>query len=376
MNRARAVAIVMFSIAGLAGTAACVDLFHSTDFPTLCDQDAAACAPETGAFSDADRPDVAEGGRPIELCSRDGNEARRRAEHACGYLGACLGPHEDTRLADCMVRALAAYDCAFNPSLRPRGTTEILWDCLARASTCEDVSLCVFGTPAPGCTPASGLYSGCNLERDEDGSLDAGAVVVACHASRVAVGMNPCELRGRSCARVDESKSICAGKRGATCVTGPRCEGTSAVQCRSAGGIDADEGTDCAFFGAGRCVHDDAGVACAPPPNAPTCTGTAEVTCNRVGVAASCVGGRMVEIDCAAVGMGCDADGVLPIDPLLACSKNPDAGAACATTEDECDFETLVSCTRGARYELRCTDIPGLGACTKTAGGRASCGAP
>lgn len=377
-SRGQVVVIGMFAAAGLAGTAACVDLFHSTDFPTLCDEDAAACAPEAGGPPDAARPDGTsnEGGSPIELCSRDSAEARRRAEHACGYLGACLGPHEDTRLGDCMTRALAAYDCSFNPLLRPRGTTAVLWDCLARASTCDAVALCVFGTPAPSCKPESGPYSACNLEPDENGRFDAGAVVVACHDSRVAVGMNPCALRGRSCATVDESKSICAGKRGAACTSSPRCEGTFAVHCRSTGGIDADEGADCASFGAGRCAQDDAGVSCVPLPDAGTCTGTAEVTCDLGATASSCVGGRAVEIHCAALGLACDAAGVLPIDPFLAC-KDRDAGAACTETEDDCDGDTLLGCsTRGTRYELRCSSVPGLGACTKAVGGRAACGAP
>jgi hypothetical protein len=367
--------LALSAAAVVAGMAACVDLFHGTDFPTLCDQDAAACVSDTGPAADATVvPDAAaEGSAPIDLCSgATTTEARRRAEHACSYLGACLGPHDETRFGECVPRALAAYDCSFNPGLRPRGATAALWDCLWRASTCDAVALCVFGTPAPPCRSEPGLYSACNLERNEDGGFDPGSVVVACHDSTVALGMNPCELRGRTCAKLDDSKSLCAGARGASCTVGPRCEGTFAVSCRSAAGIHADEGADCARFGAGRCVLDDAGAACAPASSAPSCSETAKVVCNDAGTAESCVGGKAVAIDCAAIGQGCNADGVPPVDPILAC-RSLDGAAPCSETEDDCDGGTLVSCVRGVRYTLRCADVPGLGACTKTAGRRAAC---
>ena len=372
-SRIRLLALFLFAPAGAASVAACVDLFHSTDFPTLCDHDAAACASGTDARTvDAEDVDASEPAQPIDLCAATSSEARRRAEHACGYLGACLGPHEDTRFGACMTRALAAYDCAFNPSLRPRGATAVLWDCLSKASTCEAVTLCVFGTPAPPCEAASGLYSACNLEPDELGGFDAGSVVVACYDSTVSVGMNPCELRGRTCARLDESKSLCTGARGTACTGGARCDGTFAVKCRSAAGINADEGMNCARFGDGRCILDDAGAACAPASPAPSCKGTAEVVCSDAGIARSCVGGESVTIDCTAIDQGCNAAGVSPTDPIEAC-RVVDAGAACTETEDECDGGTLVSCSRGSRYTLRCTDVTGLGACTKTAGRRAAC---
>lgn len=375
---ARRVAFGAFATASVAAVAACVDLFHATDFPTLCEHDAAACVAETSTPPDADVPDTAEASAPIDLCAASGEGARRRAEHACGWLGACLGTTEETTFGQCMVRALAAYDCSFNPSLRPRGKTAVLWDCLAKADSCDAVALCVFGTPAPRCPgDAGGTYTTCNTEADEDGNFDAGPVFMECGESTAPIGMDPCVLRGRSCVRVDISKSLCAGGRRAACKVAPRCDDTFAVQCKSAGGIDSDEGVDCALFGDGRCALDDAGVACAPVETSAACTGTAKVVCNDAGTTAeSCVDGRTVALRCGAIGQGCNAAGVLPVDPALAC-KNLDAGSACSDAEeDDCDGGTLRSCARGTRFELPCTSVPGLGACTKGQDRRAACSAP
>ena len=374
-RRGRIAALGAVAATALAGVAACVDLFHSTDVATLCGVDAAACASDTGAAPDVDVPDSAKSAPPIELCASSSAEARGRAEHACGYLGACLGTMERENFGACMTRALAAYDCSFNPSLRPRGANELLWDCLSKADSCDAVSLCVFGTPAPGCNAKDGVYSACNLVRDDAGSLEAGTVVVECTNSTVAVGMTPCALAGRTCVKVDGSKSVCAGGRGVSCTVGPRCDGTFAVQCKSAGGIDADEGANCALFGDGRCAVDDAGAACAPVEQAPSCTTTAKVVCDDAGVARSCVGGKTVTLNCPAVGQGCNAAGVVPVDPIGAC-KNLDAGTACADGEDDCVDGTLVSCAHGTRFALSCATVPGLGACTKANGRRAACSPP
>lgn len=363
----RFVAIATFAAIGVASVVACVDLFHSTDFPTLCDHDAAACAPDEGGPVDALAPDAGPA-EPIDLCASSAAVARRQAERTCAYVGACLGPLEDTRFGECMMRALAAFDCSFNPSLRPRHATAVLWDCLSKASTCEAVELCVFGMPAPQCL--SGQYSACNLEPDGHGSFDAGSVLVECR-DKAPAGMNLCTLRGRSCARVDGTKSICAGTHGASCTGPARCEDTFAVQCRSFGGVDADEGMNCDLVGDGRCVKGGAGVACAPIATAPTCSGSAQIVCSDGGVAESCVAGSAVQIDCAAIGQDCSSDGVLPIDPIAAC-QNMDAGAACADTNDDCIANTLVSCVRGTRFELECDRVPGLHVCSK-AKGRAAC---
>ena len=49
----------------LLGAAACVDLFHSTSFDTLCDRDAAACGANAG---DVGAPDAAPD-LPADVCA-------------------------------------------------------------------------------------------------------------------------------------------------------------------------------------------------------------------------------------------------------------------------------------------------------------------
>src|SRR5688572_11314287 len=133
-GRGRAV-LGTFIASALFAAAACVDLFHSTDFATLCAFDAAACSPEAGSNGDvSDAPEA-----PIDLCAQSPARARELAERTCGWVGACLGTLEDSTLGACMVRALAAYDCVFNPSLRPRGRNAVLWQCLSKVGSCDDV---------------------------------------------------------------------------------------------------------------------------------------------------------------------------------------------------------------------------------------------
>jgi hypothetical protein len=371
--RTRLAAATTFAASTLVFGVACVDLFHSTDFATLCTYDAAACISDSGdGATDADISDGRDEATaaPIDFCKGSPSEARRLAEHACGYLGACLGTTESASFGACMLRALAAYDCSFNPSLRPRGATAVLWQCLSKVSSCDDTALCVFGTKAPSCPGRTGpnTFTACNL--------DNGSVLVECGDPKTAIGMEACALSGRTCARVDKTKSICAGARGVACTVSPRCEGTSAVECKSAGGIESDEGLDCAAYGDGRCALDDAGAACVPLATAPPCSGSSNVVCSDGGAfVASCVGGRTVKIDCSAIGQGCNADGVSTIDPARAC-KNLDAGTVCSPMEDECSSGVLRSCAQGTLFELPCTSVPGLGACAKRNGRRATCTAP
>lgn len=354
----------------LVSAAACVDLFHSTDFPTLCAANAETCDDEASSPDDASAPS-AEAEAPIDLCSGSPAEARTNAERACGYLGACLGTAEDSNFGACMLRALAAYDCSFNPSLRPRGEHALLWDCLSRVASCDGVALCVFGTKPPRCPSGNTdptLFTRCNQQ--------GGSVVLTCGPSTTPYGMNLCALRGQTCVDLDESTSICTGARGGSCTETPRCDGTSAVTCKSAGGIDADEGTDCAAVGDGRCAKDLAGVACAPPASAGTCSlgETSAVRCNDGGTfAESCVEGRAATFDCAGIGLGCSADDVLTTDPVRAC-KNLDALSNCTTASDTCDGGKLVSCAQGKKFTLSCSHVPGLGDCVQPESGNARCG--
>ena len=350
-------------LAGAAAVAACVDLFHSTDFPTLCTEDPAACRDaEPGDGAPVDAPD--DGGAPIDFCSWSADDSRARAARACAWMGACLGALPRSSFGACVIRAELAYDCAINPSLRPRGRTEALWACLARAGSCAEVSTCVFGGDVPVCGAVQAeSFTACSTD-------DAQRVAVECSSpaeNSPPTAAAPCLLEGRACVAVDPSRATCAGKLGASCTGERTCSGTYAVDCAS--GSSVDVGLDCAAFGAGRCVEDDAGVACAPLEDAAACTGTSGVTCDDAGVARSCVGGRTVAIDCARLVKGCSPIADSGLDPARACVDD-DPVTRCADP-DACEGTSLVSCAQGKRFTVSCADV-GLKPCVAPPVGRAA----
>ena len=333
---------------------ACVDLFHSTDFETRCDRDPASC----GAAGDAARP-------LLEFCAWDPPTARARAIRTCAWLGACEGPLGETAFGRCVVRALSAYDCAFNPDLRPAGTSRALWSCLAQVETCADVDACVFGGAPRECAPvAAGSFTAC-----------AGNARVECARPERgrAVGVEPCELEGRKCVRIDDSRSTCAGVAGTAC-GGESCTGTSAIVCASSAGALVDRGRDCATLGGGSCVNAaDAGVACSAGETSPPCSGSTQLRCEGA-TATSCVAQKRVAFDCRSLGVPCDTSvATTPSDPVAACAERTDAGR-CAGA-DECLGDRLVSCANGARFEVSCASV-GLGPCQKAPNDLAACTAP
>ena len=347
------------------GFLACVDLFHSTDFQTLCLVDAAACTPEAAVPpADGDPPDrIDEAAAPdLGLCTRSPVEARRAAERACAWIAACNGALADSPFGACMMQALAAYDCRYNPALRPQGRTRDLWRCLADVRSCGAVQACLFGGP-PTCNAISaGSYTSCSPS----------SVVVECVPDGAAA-IAPCTLEGRVCARLDESSAICASRSDAGCSEGAACDGTRAVDCR--GGTD--NGVDCAYFGSGRCVGFDAGaVACAPLDDAGTCTGGPEVVCDDAGAAHSCVGGRDVRVDCRSIGSLCRAELGTPLDVARACTGDEDASTPCTLESCVEDGGALLGCAQDHDFAIRCADL-GLGPCEPAAGSHAPrCGSP
>jgi hypothetical protein len=369
MRRGR-LAIVLVGILGGGASllAACVDLFHSTDFTTLCALDSAACAaPETGADApDSEPPPVI-----IDFCTWTPEQAQNAAERTCAWVGACAGALPRSSFAACMLRARAAYDCALNPSLRPRGRTAELWSCLARIQSCTDVSRCFFGPSPPSCEPVAPNTSFTQCAPDPSSST---VVECALSGSDSDSGTNPttaiesCVLEGRSCVALDTSRAICAGKGGIGCSGASRCDGTHAIACNGAN----DDGFDCAAFGDGRCVEDldGGGVACAPVTDAAPCDGGAELRCDDAGIPRACVGGLEVAVDCAQLGQTCvlGDSGRPALDPLAACGY-ADAAAECST-DDECAGDILRSCAQRTAFEVSCAKH-GLGPCTKPPVGRA-----
>jgi hypothetical protein len=339
---------------------ACVDVFHATDFTTLCLATPSACS-DAGAL----RPS------PIaDFCALSRAEAQSRAERACAFLGACRGATETTSFGACMLRALAAYDCGLSPALRPRGANKDLWTCLASVGSCSDVDACLFGdAAAPTCGPVSGgTFRAC---ADPRSLIECGLPA----ATNPPVAVVPCTLEGKACIELDGTRAQCVGKAGFTCTGAPRCDGTAAIRCERETSLGADVGVDCAAFGFGVCVADDAGVACAPSPDTPTCTGTSELRCDDAGVARACVAGRELVFDCARIGLDCvgGAD-TQTISPITACAAR--AEDRC-DAPDTCSGDLLRSCARGRAFTISCSSL-GLKPCALSAGPTpvAMCGRP
>jgi hypothetical protein len=357
-------------VASTALGAACVDLFHSTDFDTLCTANPAACADDAGAETGV--PDATDeaASPPLELCASSSSEAMARAERACTWLGACEGTLDDMRFGTCMMHALAVYDCTYNPNLRPRGQTAALWRCLAKDVTnCERVSTCVFGAQAgQKCSlKDSGTYRACAADD---------IAVVECATTDKRLSTDACLLRGRTC-RTNKQSSIamCSGSQGLACEGKPRCDGNFAVFCEAEGIIQRDIGRDCAAYGDGRCEEDATGAGCAPN-DAGACTVAkgARVVCTDGGQAESCAGGRAARIDCAAIQQPCSsAADASAADPTRACVKI-DAGSQCSDT-DQCDGGMLRSCAQGKTFTVDCSTL-GFSGCGTREGSRTATCAP
>jgi hypothetical protein len=355
-----------------AALLACVDLFHGTDFDTLCSvsPDAAECLPDAALdVPDAVAADVgADSARPHpDFCSWSSNEARTQALRACAWLGACEGPLGESTFGPCVVHAQLAFNCTATPTLRPRGAVDAFWACLATASSCTEVDACVFPGGVVPCNEISaGSSSACGENTNE-------AVRVECSgpAGR-AVGVEPCVMTGRTCSAENSSIATCSGMKGFACTT-TECSGGSAVDCTIAGQVTFDRGVDCAGHGGGACVSTVDTPACAPGEGAGTCTTTATPVCEDA-VATSCVAGKETRVNCAAVKLPCDVTQPVPAYDLSAACV--DRGAGACNVPDTCaSGSVLQSCGRGATFTVDCATL-GLGKCKINSAGRASCTAP
>jgi hypothetical protein len=357
MRRVAPVAMgVAFGLLG-AGLAACFDLLHDTgDLKTGCQVDASTpgCAPDAGAAT---------------ACAPSGVEARKSAQHACAWLGACEGPAGRNAFGSCMFGALLAFDCSANPNHRLRGKQASLWTCLARAQSCDEVNTCVFPAGSQACkAPGPGDFAACGTA--ESGTADNYDVLVHCRddggtQGSPAVGGENCALWGLTCSS-RAGAGECSPERDAACPP-PGCYAGSVVHWCSSG---RDLGVDCSGSGASGCSvfpSRDAGqwAACLPEaaPGA-SCAPRTTATCNG-GVAELCPAGTPESIDCAALlgaGPGAEAcrPGLLdpPFDWTSACAVDP---PACVS--DSCDGGVLTGCDRGAALSVDCTAV-GLGPCS------------
>lgn len=356
--------------------AACVDLFHGTDFETLCvaKPNDPSCGADTGV--EAAPPPIDAGvdrAKPKpDFCALDTNAAREKAIRVCAYLGACTAPIDERSFGDCAARAQLAFDCTANPTLRPAGAVDAFWSCMYDAATCKDVEACVYGAARQDCpSVAIGKFTSC---------ADVGTTSVRLECTQPGSGppsgVDACLLAGKKCTTQNDSFAQCTGPLGYGKCSANECRGTFAVDCDFAGGATTlDRGIDCATLGAGTCAVDDAGPACVPGAKAPPCDPDAGLsaiaTCNDAGAAVACVGGKQITVDCQRLGWSCDETITAPsYDPTALCVKTtPCIG------NDACDGDSLRGCGRNAIYTASCTTL-GLGKCTPKPNGRASCGPP
>jgi hypothetical protein len=313
---------------------ACVDLFHSTDFETLCDIDARAGGCSAAEASTSDVVDASDAA--TNFCSWSSQTARARAEHACAWLGACSAPFDQNAFGQCMINAILAYDCTANPGLTiAPGALHEFWDKLWQARSCTDVPdlnpqnvTCGTGYACP--SPGSSTLLEC-----VEGSTHA----------------ETCMVLGKVCGGVSceapEVKKECDP---------PSCDGTVLHACEDSG---IDEGYDCRYFGAAKCFADESVGGCTPGVGSgegQSCVPVPSVSCDG-GVAVACIAGAPTTINCALLtGPGTCVAGAPSWDVSGACQADGGCSAACV------GGDRLTGCAQGATFSTSCK-AQGLGGC-------------
>jgi len=345
----------------LLGAVACVDLFHGTDVPTVCDTDASA--PGCG-----DAGPVAEGGT-TELCSADAGIAQVRAAHACSWLAACESPIGHDTTGACMVDAILAYDCTANPNRKPKLAAKAFWACLDKATTCDAVRACSLPSGRKTCNGAG--FIGCYPYALNVNSR------VQCLVNGAAPSGENCVIRGQTCDAVDpdagNNGALCLGAKRRSCTTSG-CSGSNLAACDDAG---LDHGTDCALFGEGSCITTGAQPAC-KPEGASACAGTTAITCTGGGLAQGCASGFLESIDCTAISGAAPGNctSIADAPPGTPVSAACQRGSGCSV--DTCSAGSLVACVAGRAVTVDCAG-QGLKPCNDVQtleGTRAACTAP
>ncbi|MCL2777818.1 MAG: hypothetical protein FWD73_07420 [Polyangiaceae bacterium] len=350
---------------------ACVDLFHSTDFRTLCDSDPnnAACQ---GNQDDGGRDGQTDSGgdsgdQPLDFCAWSSAEAHDEAVRICAWFGACEGPAGESAFGNCVMHAQFALDCDANPNFRPTGSAELLWQCLTKAKTCDDFNTCTFPKGVPACqfTGGSSGYSGCTTNSGI-------AVVSTCvQVNDPPIGVDLCSMANKTC-QADQSQYVgCTGNLGLMCTPpsssqpASNCSGSWAQSCVS-GPPAIDQGIDCSGFGASKCSSSGGNGAACVPSGGDSCSGavSSQPTCSGDQVSA-CVDGQHYTIDCTKFGLTCSpvaaAKATSLYDPFAACVAS---GTACAG-DDTCNGYAIMSCSHGAAVGISCADLH-LGPCRLT----------
>jgi hypothetical protein len=367
--------LVAAAMAFVACGVACVDLFHSTDFETLCNVSPTdpRCGTDAAVAGDVVSEVPAVDARPPhpDFCSWSSTRAETAATRACAWLGACEGALGESAFGKCVARAQLAFDCKANPKLRPAGATDDFWSCLATATTCKQVDDCAFPSgQVDACREfASGSFTSCGNANPTT------HVKCAAPGGGRPVGVEPCAMLGKTCSITDSlgSTATCSGtvtsfSPGATACVENACRGTIARNCTGGGTSTTDDGFDCASQSA-KCTLAAGVPACTLAAGA-ACTPDAPPSCDGARVIA-CVDGHQVAVDCAVIGLECDIARLTGADLF-------DLTAACAlatptcTGADRCDGTQLTSCGRGQEYKVDCVSV-GLAGCDATKG---ACTAP
>jgi len=346
--RARAI-VIASSAALVASFVACVDLFHSTDVQSLCDIDARAPGCDASTTQD--------GAPPSGLCAGDAGVAQIQAERACAYLAACEHPIGQNLTGACMANAILAYDCEANPNRRPQGASKAFWQCMQNATDCANVAQCVFPDGVPsGCLSAG--FLGCSQSsQNVDSRVDCPIKTDA-----GAPGEN-CAAVGQTCDSLDpdasNNQALCVGVQRRAC-TGNGCVnvdgGAYLSLCDDAG---IDRGYDCTSVGAQAC--DLAGPACVPNDATGGAPHTNDVTCSPGNVLAQGSPAAMKEtVDCTALS---GAGTCVPIEGGAPGTIPADACHASACTTDACNGADLAACVRGRVVTIDCVAM-GLQPCS------------
>lgn len=338
------------------------DIFHSTDLPTKC--------------SDGGCADSAPMDAGVSPFTTDSVKAFQYAQQVCAWLAACESPMGHNMTGTCLVDAVLAYDRTINPNRAPKGAARTFWQCAFDASTtgratgpdagnrCDAMYACVYPTSKTG-EACGGMFVGC-AGMDPSTRIDCRG-----SAPNIVAAAEPCKAQGKACsAQGGNSNALCTGPQGQTCMT-TGCTGSAMSFCDDAG---VDLGQDCSLVGGGTCTDVfDAG-AC-KPEGPGSCVPTQNVTCDDAGVAHGCMTGVPETVDCKGL-LGDCVEGLVPTyqPPSRACTR---AIAAC--TMDKCSNGSINACMRGRLVMIDCGAV-GLGPCTtiqtSTDGPQPACGKP
>lgn len=326
--------ILVFGLLGVA----CVDLFHSTDFQTVCDlhPETNGCPNADGGPTDTDA--AIDAGDP--LCTDDAAKAQEDAKRVCAFDGACNGTTKDHGYGLCLFEALRAFDCQADPGQAPRGQREAYWRCMKKANSCAEFQACAGNT-----TACSGGSEQC---------APNGLTVQRC-PTVASFQQTNCAAQGKVCTNISGQAS-CTGPSGSACGRAG-CFDNNARRCNGM----VDTGRSCESFGSGTCVEGLAIAAC-KPLGTETCTPTTKLTVSGTQISA-CATGVKETVDCARLLQGTSAPAsfqeLLEPGDLSSACLNPSASPLCVAS---CNGKVFTACFRNTKLTLDC-GAQKLGAC-------------